>query len=87
MFWRRRSSKMRRREGSNSDPFRYFEDKYKKAYEIVLLFVCRLFPLIIARQELGKDVPAATNTHETLENFLDGSFSLQSVSHERKAGY
>jgi hypothetical protein len=40
---------------------------------------------IIARSRLGKDVPAATNTHATIE-LLEGVVSVRSVSCERKVG-
>jgi hypothetical protein len=38
-------------------------------------------PPIVARQRLGKNVTAATNTHAT-EELLDISFSMQSMSHQ-----
>jgi hypothetical protein len=38
---------------------------------------------IIARQRLGKNVTAATNTHATIE-LLDASFPMRSVSYEGK---
>jgi hypothetical protein len=40
-------------------------------------------PPVIARQRLGKNVSAATNTHTTTEDLLDASFSMRSVSHQR----
>jgi hypothetical protein len=40
----------------------------------------------VARQRLGKNVTAATNTHATIEELLDASFSMQSVSYQRKVG-
>jgi hypothetical protein len=43
-------------------------------------------PLIVARQWLGKHIPAATNTHTTLEELLDASFSMWSMSYQRKTG-
>jgi hypothetical protein len=36
-------------------------------------------PPIVARQRLGKHVPAATNTQATIEVLLDASFSMRSV--------
>jgi hypothetical protein len=42
-------------------------------------------PPIVARQLLGKHVPTATNTHPTIE-LLDASFSMRSVSYQRKVG-
>jgi hypothetical protein len=43
-------------------------------------------PPIIARQQLGKIVNAATNTRVTTELFLDASFFIQSTLYERKVG-
>jgi hypothetical protein len=39
---------------------------------------------IIARQLLGKNVAATMNTHATTAELLGGSFSMWSVSHQRK---
>jgi hypothetical protein len=50
------------------------------SHESVCLYV---YPLIVARQKLGKNVKAATNTHVTIEELLDTSFSLRSVSCQR----
>jgi hypothetical protein len=41
------------------------------------------FP-IVARQRHGKPLPGATNTHT--EELLDTSFSMRSVSYEKKIG-
>jgi hypothetical protein len=41
---------------------------------------------IIARQRLGRNVTAATNTHETTESLLDKSSSMLSVPNQRKIG-
>jgi hypothetical protein len=53
-------------------------------------------PLIVTRQQLGKNSPlvasqrlsekitAVTNTHATIEEFLDTSFSMWSVSYQGK---
>jgi hypothetical protein len=38
-------------------------------------------PPILARQRLGRNVTAVTNTHETIE-LLDASFSMWSVSYQ-----
>jgi hypothetical protein len=43
-------------------------------------------PLIVARQRLGKHFPAATNTYATTEELLEASFSIRSVSYQRKEG-
>jgi hypothetical protein len=49
--------------------------------------VClHVYPPIVARQGLGKNVTAATNTHATIEELLDASFSMRSMSYERKVG-
>jgi hypothetical protein len=39
---------------------------------------------IVARQSLGKHVPSAANTKATIEEFLDASFSMRSVSYQTK---
>jgi hypothetical protein len=39
-------------------------------------------PLIVARQRLGRNVTAVTNTHATIEELLDASFSLWPVSYQ-----
>jgi hypothetical protein len=39
---------------------------------------------IVARQGLEKHVLAATNTHAAVEELLDASFSMRSVSHHRE---
>jgi hypothetical protein len=38
-------------------------------------------PLTLARQRLGINVTAITNTHATIEELLDESFSMWSVSY------
>jgi hypothetical protein len=42
-------------------------------------------PSVVTRQRLGKNVTAATNTQETIGELLDASFSIRSVSYQRKA--
>jgi hypothetical protein len=39
-------------------------------------------PLIVARQRLCKNVTAVTNTHATIEELLDASFSMSIMSAE-----
>jgi hypothetical protein len=39
---------------------------------------------IVARQRLGKHVPAATNTHTTIEELLDLSFHTLSALYQWK---
>jgi hypothetical protein len=41
-------------------------------------------PPIVARQRLGRKVTAVTNTHATIEELLDPSFSLWPVSYQGK---
>jgi hypothetical protein len=43
--------------------------------------------IYVARQRLGKNVAAATNTHVTIKELLDASFCMQSSSCKRKVGY
>jgi hypothetical protein len=40
--------------------------------------------LIVARQRFGRNVPAATNTHATIEELLDALFSMWPVSYKGK---
>jgi hypothetical protein len=48
------------------------------------VYVCA--PPIVARQRLGKNVTAATNRHATIEELLDASSSMRSMSYQRKVG-
>jgi hypothetical protein len=41
-----------------------------------------VYPLIVARQRLGKNVTALTNTHTKIKELLDESFSMSPVSYE-----
>jgi hypothetical protein len=41
-------------------------------------------PPIIARQWLGRNVTVVTNTHATIEDLLDTSFSLWPMSYQGK---
>jgi hypothetical protein len=43
-----------------------------------------VYLLIVARQRLSKNITAAANTHATIEEVLDASFSMRSVSYQRK---
>jgi hypothetical protein len=43
-----------------------------------------VYPSVVARQRLGKNVTAATNTHAPIEELLDASFSIRSMSCQRK---
>jgi hypothetical protein len=46
-----------------------------------------VYPLhVVARQRLGKHIPAATNKHATIKELLDAPFSMWPVSYQRKAG-
>jgi hypothetical protein len=51
------------------------------SHQSVCIYV---YPLIVARQRLGKKVTAATNTNATIEKLLDVSFSMRSVSYKGK---
>jgi hypothetical protein len=53
------------------------------SHQSVRLYV---YPANVARQRLGKNITAATNTHAAIELLLDGSFSMRSVSYQRKVG-
>jgi hypothetical protein len=46
--------------------------------------VCLRIPSSVARQRLGRNVTAVTNTHATGEELLDASFSMRPVSHQGK---
>jgi hypothetical protein len=43
-----------------------------------------VYPSIVARQRLGKNVTTATITDATIEELLDTSFSMRSVSYQKK---
>jgi hypothetical protein len=43
-------------------------------------------PSIVARQRLCKNNTAATKTHATIEELLDTSFSMRSMSYHRTVG-
>jgi hypothetical protein len=43
-------------------------------------------PPTVARQWLGKNVTVATNTHATIKELLDMSFSMWSVLYQSKVG-
>jgi hypothetical protein len=51
------------------------------SYQSVGLYV---HPPIVARQQLGKKVTDTTNTHKTIEELLDASSSMRSVSYQVK---
>jgi hypothetical protein len=53
------------------------------SHQSVCLYV---YPPIIARERLGKNVTAAMNTHATIEELLEVSFSTRFVSHQSKVG-
>jgi hypothetical protein len=59
--------------------FRMAEQIFMKLpHQSLCLYV---YPSIVARQLLGKNFTAATNTHVTVEELLDVSFSMRSVSY------
>jgi hypothetical protein len=45
---------------------------------------CLCIPPIVARQRLGRNVTAVTNTHATIEELFDASFSMWPVSYQGK---
>jgi hypothetical protein len=45
-----------------------------------------IFPPVVAGQWLGKHVPTATNSYTAIEELLNMSFSVWSVSYKRKLG-
>jgi hypothetical protein len=51
------------------------------SHQSVCLYV---YPLIVARQRLGKNITAETNTQVTIEELLDASFSIWPVSYQGK---
>jgi hypothetical protein len=53
------------------------------AHQSVYLYV---YPSFVARQRLGKNFTAPTNTHTTVEEWFAASFSILSVSYQRKVG-
>jgi hypothetical protein len=49
--------------------------------------VClHVYPIVVAMQLLGKIVTTAKNTHATIDALVDASFSMWSVSYQRKVG-
>jgi hypothetical protein len=47
--------------------------------------VClHVYPSIVARQQLGKSVPRAINIHATMEQLLNASFSIRSLSYQSR---
>jgi hypothetical protein len=45
--------------------------------------VC-VYPFVVARQRLGRNFTAVTNTYSTIEKLLDAPFSIWSVSYQGK---
>jgi hypothetical protein len=52
----------------------------------ISLCVCMCIPPIVTGQRLGKNITAATNTYATIE-LLEASFSIRSLSYQKKVGY
>jgi hypothetical protein len=53
------------------------------SHQSVCLYV---YSPIVARQRLCKNVIAGMNTHATIEEFLDASFPMLSMTYQRKVG-
>jgi hypothetical protein len=51
-----------------------------------MLPACLCIPPNVAMQELSKYIPTAKNTHASIEEMLDKSFSMQSVSYKKEVG-
>jgi hypothetical protein len=45
-----------------------------------------VYPSIIARQRIDKNFIAESNIHATIEELLNASFSIRTVSYQRKVG-
>jgi hypothetical protein len=45
-----------------------------------------LYPHVVAGQRLSKNIGAVMNTHAKIEELLDLSFCMRSVSYQSKAG-
>jgi hypothetical protein len=52
----------------------------------ISLGVCMCIPPSLLGNGSGKIVAAATNTHATIEELLDASFSMQCMSYKREVG-
>jgi hypothetical protein len=66
--------------------FPYLKNKRRLMRSPCALCIFMCMPPIVAGQCLGKHVPAATNTHATIEEFMNVSFSMRPVSCQRKVG-
>jgi hypothetical protein len=51
------------------------------SHQSVFLYV---YPPIVARQRLGRNVTAVTNTHATIEELLNALFSMWPMSYQGK---
>jgi hypothetical protein len=52
-------------------------DPISTAYLVKQSVCLYAYPYIVARQRLGKNITAATNTHETIEELLDASCRIK----------
>jgi hypothetical protein len=46
-----------------------------------------VYSLIVPKQRLSKNITAPTNKRATIEELLDVSFSMRSMSYQKKIGY
>jgi hypothetical protein len=45
-----------------------------------------VYPHVVAKQRLGKNITAATNTEAKIKEILDASFSMRPALYQRKVG-
>jgi hypothetical protein len=60
-------------------PFLAYFPSFEKIKESLWDHLAVCSPNPVARQRLGKHVPAVTNAHETVQELLDAVFSMRSV--------
>jgi hypothetical protein len=62
----------------------FWKNKSRLMRSRCCLCVCLCIPPIVARQRLGRNVTAVTNTHATIEELLYASFSMWTMSYQGK---
>jgi hypothetical protein len=53
-------------------------------YQLVCLYV---YPIIVARQRLCRNIAATTSTHATIGEFLDASLSMRSGLYKKEVDH